>query len=248
MKHNDKEDFVLFKIKSNGLFSYKDSTYHINQYTKDNPFYNPKINKAYKDSYAIHYKEERKNIITLTDDAGEFNIIPKRVNAILESQKNANYKYKKHEKVALNKSLYSKVMKLFFKKLLYHLIKTGYKINLPYVKLGSLQVCQKKSLSAKPKKYINFAESKLQGKTVYNYPKHWLNGYKPYFLHITDMQRTNSNSYDKTIKIDTTVHNDHYHWKLIRTALRPNSYNKSNNELTLVEYFNREGYKRYTKI
>jgi hypothetical protein len=202
-----------------------------------------KNNKA----YVITPKHKRKTIYPLykknNDNKEEYLIIPKRVIAITESQKNANYEFKSHEKVALNKNLYTKVMKFFFKRLVYYLIKTGYKIIIPYVKLGSLQVCQIKKPNSVRKRYVNFAESKKQNKTIYDYPKHWLNGFKPFLNHTKEIRQNNRN-----VRIDNTKHSNYYSWQFIRTVYRKNTYNKDNHELTLVNHFNTEGYKMYHKL
>ena len=261
-----KHDRLNLNIKSNGIIHYNNKQYHKNQYIKENPLYDPNINLNYhtsKRNFKIKPKQERKSITELyaKNDEGqyidEYNIIPKRINAINQSQKEANYNYKSHEKIALNKKLYIDVMKFFFKRLLYYLITKGQEIVLPYVKLGSLQVCQKETTkydhtsktvnysdNTKRIKYVDFAKSKKEGKTVYSYSPFWTKGYKPNLYHFT--KKTSPNNISK--KIDFTKDSSYYSWSLVRSARRPNKYNKTKPEVTLIDFFNKEGYKFYRKL
>lgn len=242
--------FELLKIKSNGTFEYDGTVYHKNQYVRGNPLYNPKINEACAKNpknYKIKFKDKRTCVTPLLDSNEEFIIKPLRVNSITHSQSAANYNFKSHKKVALNKKLYVEVMKFFFKRLVYYMIQSGNRIKLPYVKLGSLQICQVKSKGG-VKKYVNFAESKKQHKTVLDSPNKLLNGYKPYMKHFVDKDRVMPNGMLNTLRTDNTTHATHYTWRFIRTVFRPNSYNKTNHELTLVTFFNTEGYKFYHKL
>jgi hypothetical protein len=107
-----KKSNSYFNIKPNGTFIHDNVCYHKHQYVSNNPLYKESLGSG--NSYDIIPKEDRKHITKLKDKSGNYNILPKRINSIIESQKQANYDFKSHKKIALNKELYVKVMKFFF--------------------------------------------------------------------------------------------------------------------------------------
>jgi hypothetical protein len=225
-------------IKSNGTFEHNGVTYHKQQYTADNPLY-----QTDDPNFQCSFKHNRRHVTKLYDANNKYIIKPIRINSITESANEADRKFKGHKEIAKNKSLYIKVMKFFFMRLGYYLITTGLNIKIPYVKLGSLQVAQVKE-KGENRKFVNFAESKKQGKTVYERPKHWLNGYKPLLVHHA-LELKNNN---RTLKTDLTIHSSHYNWHFVRSLIRPNSYNKTQNDVTLMNFYRYEGYKLYNKL
>lgn len=232
---------MFLNIKPNGTFDYQGTTYHKNQYTIDNPLYN-ESNPAFNDKYIPLYKHLRSNVIPLYNIKGDYIVIPKRINAVTQSTKEANKNYKNQVKVYNNKSLYRKVIRFFLKRLAYYLVKTGADIQLPYVKLGSIRMCQNKQ---KSNKFINFKESKIQGKTVWNYTKHWVDSYKPVFVHFDKTIRVDN---DKSVRTCNLPNSNHYKWTPVRQLMRPNSYNTFHHELTILEFFKTDGYKFYHKL
>lgn len=161
-------------------------------------------------------------------------MIPKKVNSAIKSYE--SYKYKdnpKHPKY-LDKKEYKKLIRRTFELIMKEMILTGDKVVFPTT-LGAMQVVKFKR---KPGKLsIDFNATKKAGKLVRHrnystdgwWPRvHW---YK---------KRTPDNKYGTRFK-----HARNYFFKVLRANLRPNSYNKTNPEVSLYPHFRKVGHEMY---
>lgn len=231
-----------FKINNNKTYKYEGKIYHTKQYIKTNPLWN-ETNPSLTKKTTPLYKCERKYIFPLykNEEKNIYQSLPNKINAINHSLKAVDKKYKSHQKID-NPELYKKVLNFFFKRLVYYLIKTGTEIKIPYVKLGSLQFVQVKSKHTE-KKVIDYQASLKKNKTVYKRSKFYVAGYMPVFRHY----RNDILDDDIEIRTCNLTHADNYEWSINRTVLRPNTYNKFNHKLTLIDFFVEKGYKFYKK-
>ena len=163
----------------------------------------------------------------------------KRVSAYQLSYKDFSYKHEPKHPNYVSQNVYKRILKEFFKKLAEYLITSGKEIVLPS-RLGSLQAV--KYLPTKKK--VDFGNTlkyygehnktnKEDKKVIYHnnvITKGWLP--KIYWSKIVKANFLNKRK-----------------WKLslTRPNIRPNEYNKTNPSVSLMPFFQKEGYRLYEK-
>lgn len=175
-------------------------------------------------------------------------MVNKRISSIKESLKTLPHKNEpKHPRHVTDK-MYKNVMGLFFKKVMYYMIRDGSKFVIPQF-LGTLQLTRynydkaaKKYKNGEAKRgriMVDFnATKKLKERGINKTVKHtcrttggywWkLHWYKAHYARF------------RTQRL--------YSIKLTRPNVRPNSYNKDNPALSVVPYFRDKGWTIYAEI
>lgn len=152
----------------------------------------------------------------------------------------------KNKKHYVTKKQYKSIMYLFMKKLVYKLIKTGYKINLPS-RLGSLKLYKydtnrfKRSLKLRDKEYksVDFnATQKLKERGVNKIVYHTNKVTNGYWWKLKWSKTKDANFKNKGL----------FALKLSRPNIRPNETNKNNPELSIVPYFRDKGWLQYDEL
>lgn len=175
-------------------------------------------------------------------------MINKRVSSIHESSKTLPYKYEPKHPKHLSSELYKKAMKLFFKKVVYYMIKDGTKFIMPEF-LGTLQIVRY-NYAKQEKKYRNgeakrgrimvdfHATNELKKKGIIQTVKHNCKSTGGYWWKLHWYKAHYARFNTKRL----------YKVKFTRPNVRPNSYNKNNPELSVVPYFRDKGWEKYTEL
>lgn len=175
-------------------------------------------------------------------------MIDKRVSSIKLSCETLPHKTDPKHPKHLSDALYKKIMNLFFKKIVFYMIRDGAKFVIPHY-LGTLQIVRYNyDLSAK--KYKN-GESK-RGRIMVDF---------------NATRKLKERGINKTVK-HSCRSTGGYWWKLhwfkahyarfktqrlykvtfTRPNIRPNTYNNSNPELSVVPYFRDRGWTKYAEL
>ena len=175
-------------------------------------------------------------------------MIKKRISSINASLKELPHRNDpKHPKHVSDKQ-YKSIMKLFFKKMMYYMIKDGSKFVLPHF-LGTLQLVRydaqhmenkrKKSNSKYTRVMVDFhATKKLKERGINKTVKHTYKTTGGYWWKLHWFKRVYARF--KTQKL--------YSLKLCRPNIRPNAYNNNNPKLSVTPYFRDKGWEIYAEI
>lgn len=149
----------------------------------------------------------------------------KRISAIKESAKSYEWLYLPKHANHLDTKQYKELVNIVLKKLMKYLIITGHKVPLPS-RLGSFQFLKYK----KEKKYIGYNDAT---KNINNKDT---NGYWFKFKWFKD----DGNRLNK--ETATFYQKFNYRFEISRPNLRPNTYNKSNPEVSAIPFFKEKGW------
>ena len=172
----------------------------------------------------------------------------KRISSIKESCKTLPHKNDPKHARHLSDKLYKKILNLFFKKIVYYMIKEGAKFVIPQF-LGTLQITRY-NYDKSAKRYKN-GETK-RGRIMVDF-------------HAT--KKLKEKGINKTVKHTCRTTGGYWwklHWfkahyarfrtqrlyqvKFTRPNVRPNTYNKENPKLSVVPYFKDKGWTIYAEI
>lgn len=171
----------------------------------------------------------------------------KRVSSIMLSCKELPYSHLPKHKKHVPDKFYKRIMKLFFKKVVYYMIKDGARFVMPH-RLGALQIVRYpfdknhkdlKEKGVKPRVMVDFnATKKLKAQGI-----------------------------DKTVKLNCKTTGGYWwrlHWykansatfrtqrlysaEFTRPNVRPNSYNLQNPKLSVIPYFRDKGWEIYVEF
>jgi len=175
-------------------------------------------------------------------------MINKRVSSIGLSSKELPYKNEPKHPKHLSAKHYKNIMNLFFKKVVYYMIKDGVRFTIPHM-LGALQILrypydkwvkEDKLMGRKRKPYtVNYGETKkLKQRGIDKIVKHKCKTTGGYWWKVKwfkkDFARFSTQKF--------------YSFKFTRPNIRPNSYNPKNPEISIVPYFRDKGWEIYAEL
>ena len=175
-------------------------------------------------------------------------MIDKRVSSIGLSAKELPYQHKPKHPKYISEKHYKNIMNLFFKKVMYYMIKDGVKFVIPQ-SLGTLQILRyaadehrKKHLTGEVTKgrvMVDFHATKLlKARGIDKTVKHSCKSTGGYWW--TARWFKTFYARFKTQRL--------YSFKFTRPNIRPNSYNPENPELSIVPYFRDKGWEIYAEL
>lgn len=170
----------------------------------------------------------------------------KRVSSIALSAKELDYQHEPRHPKHLPESEYKAIMELFFKKIIFYMIRDGARFVMPQY-LGSLQILR----------YESDESRKIADKLYNKKPK----------VDFHETRKLKQQGIDKVVRIKNKRTKGYWwkiHWfktdyarfrtqklysfKLTRPNMRPNSYNPVNPELSLIPYFKDKGWEIYAEL
>ena len=175
-------------------------------------------------------------------------MIDKRVSSIGMSCKTLPYKNEPKHKRHLSDKLYKNILNLFFKKIVYYMIRDGSKFVIPQF-LGTLQITRY-NYDRQAKKYRNgetkrgrimvdfHATKKLKEQGINKTVKHTCRTTGGYWCKLHCFKAHYARFRTQRL----------YSIKFSRPNVRPNTYNKDNPKLSVVPYFRDKGWEIYAEI
>lgn len=183
------------------------------------------------------------------------NMEPKRVSSIALARESYPWLKKPKHPNHVDKVMYRKIVKGFLEKIMKAIIVTGDKIRLPKL-MGALQAVRYKT-DHRPVKPIDYHNTKkLYGDHNAKAPKdakktvrHYNRSTDGYWVRIHWYKRWEYKKASRQVIYGTKFTNSrNIIFKPSRPNLRPNSYNKTNPEVSLYPYFKNHMWNKYTEL